>query len=442
MVLRHGGKMRRTTLLGFAMPDSFKVENKEKRIVKKFDFELLTPIFGGDAKSWELNLKEPVRASAVKGQLRTWWRTMQNEADNTTLLYKENKIWGGDISENEKIASQVEIAVLNQRVGGTTKIKPAINHNTNKATGIDAENPLSKYVLFPVEKNIRDGQNIALVTSLNFTLQVSFHEELEMDVMNTLRLWTLFGGVGARTRRGCGSIFCKELMEPFHDTKSITQFFRKFATGNSNTRYTYYNLNEAQLFANRTAEISSIAGKKLLDNFGFFRQKTGVGRGTGQQNRPGRSFFPEPDAIRTIMKQNDPNHKPEHPDGIWFPRIAFGMPLPIEFKNSDGDPQGRYVVQPKGEHLERLPSPAILKVIKLPDNTVYQIMLVFKITMPDSILKRDKEIKRELSVLESNINAQNKKVKYKANQPDLSLQGRTIYKTLADHLNMKEVTNV
>ena len=71
------------------IPDIF-IPSQETKITKKsFKFELITPMFGGDAESWQLDLKNPVRCQAVKGQLRFWWRTMQNETEPKKLLQKE-----------------------------------------------------------------------------------------------------------------------------------------------------------------------------------------------------------------------------------------------------------------------------------------------------------------------------------------------------------------
>jgi CRISPR-associated protein Cmr1 len=103
------------------IPDKF-IPAAEKLVNKVFDFELVTPMFGGDADSWEIDAKNPVRSQAVKGMLRFWWRTMQTETDPQKLLYNENKIWGGKIGNNDKeknrIQSPVKLSVIAQQSKG------------------------------------------------------------------------------------------------------------------------------------------------------------------------------------------------------------------------------------------------------------------------------------------------------------------------------------
>jgi len=52
------------------IPGKLSSSNNGDIIRKSFRFELITPMFGGDAESWQLDLKNPVRGQAVKGQLR------------------------------------------------------------------------------------------------------------------------------------------------------------------------------------------------------------------------------------------------------------------------------------------------------------------------------------------------------------------------------------
>ena len=50
---------------------------------------------------------------------------------------------------------------------------------------------------------------------ISFTLNASCAVKLQDDVLAALRAWILFGGVGSRTRRGCGSLYCSNWKEHF-----------------------------------------------------------------------------------------------------------------------------------------------------------------------------------------------------------------------------------
>lgn len=97
-----------------------------------------------------------------------------------------------------------------------------------------------------------------------------------------------------------------------------------------------------------------------------FRQKEGLARNTGKESsRPGRSRWPEPDAIRRITGKNDPRHGPDHPAGNVFPRAAFGLPIIFHFKDErTGDPTDttlKPVPNGEGNAAERMASPLILR---------------------------------------------------------------------------------
>ena len=75
---------------------------------RSYEFTLITPMFGGDVKSFEINERTPIRSQSIKGQLRFWWRTMQGFTSKDELLDAETKIWGGSLA-GEKCQSKVNL---------------------------------------------------------------------------------------------------------------------------------------------------------------------------------------------------------------------------------------------------------------------------------------------------------------------------------------------
>ena len=81
-------------------------------------------------------------------------------------------------------------------------------------------------MLFPATKTVRDGGTVKLLTAAKFCLKITYPAANEGEVLESLILWTLFGGVGARTRRGCGSVYSEDLLKE-RDICSVEKL-RKF----------------------------------------------------------------------------------------------------------------------------------------------------------------------------------------------------------------------
>ncbi len=343
---------------------------------ESWEFSLLTPMFGGDTESWEPNTQRPVRESSVKGHLRFWWRTMQDIPDPKKLRERENEIFGATGA-----ASKVGLSIRFHSVDfyGNLTVHPR-DGVRNGGTQI---NNFPIYALFPL---IPRGNGSVCITKCDFTLTVSMNgldEEQVQSVRNAVKLWVLFGGVGARTRRGCGSIYCGEVMKEFSDETSIKAFMDKLVAGQKAQGQppNYPQLTGARLAVKKFAgNDGCTAWNDLIERYQKFRQSRNPGT---QPNRPGRSHWPEPDAIRRITDQYADNHAPVHPAGDWFPRAAYGMPVQIEFRNAAGDPSGKFFVQPVKK--ERWTSPVVFRVLKLANGSLLQLCLILSQAIPKEL---------------------------------------------------------
>lgn len=339
-------------------------------ITDKFDFEVITPMFGGDANSWELNLKAPVRAQSIKGQLRFWWRTMQNEQDYSELLRRENAMWGGDTGKDKDgnnivRKSTISLEIKDQKI----LVSDVESAKLNDKQTMLMDGVIPAYVAFPVRDAVKDGKDIKYISNARFSLSVSYPKNDQTVVWNTLKLWTLFGGVGARTRRGCGSLYCEKLLRNINDAADIQQLIK---VAGSDSPLGYCRLAGATLAAAKchSSEDSALkAWSKIINDYVIFRQS--------RNGRFGRSHWPEPDAIRILTGKAAPLHDPEHPDGVWFPRAAFGLPIITQFKGDD-DPAD---VQLAPSSAKRWPSPVFIKAIKL-SSCILKVALVLNQEFP------------------------------------------------------------
>lgn len=397
-------------------------------VSKSYRFELITPMFGGDVKSFEINERTPVRSQSIKGQLRFWWRTMQGETDKKKLLEKETDIWGGSLAGN-KCQSKVKISVTDFKNLAVSPIEKGYDKN-GKPRRIDSP-LLAPYVLFPA----LTIQNAMLLSKATFTLTVTCPQNIADDVKNTIALWTLFGGVGGRTRRGCGSVYSEEVLSEvgiatIADVKNLVS---KIGAGSSE-ELPYARIKGAKLFFSKAN--GSI--RELQKKYGDYRQdRKPAPPGT---NHPGRSYWPEPDAIRRILRRNAPLHEPEHPDGNWFPRAAFGLPVMTHyntFENGRGDPEGTIKLEPAdkigGRNAERWPSPYFIKQLKL-KNELFNVMFVLNQKFPTDLALNKESLNEKLH----NKEYQPANTKGKMMNTHNPLNGRTITQALADALGLKE----
>lgn len=334
--------------------------NYQKEVLdtwESINCRLVTPAYGGGTVAAEPDTQYPIRAAAIRGQLRFWWRLLakQNKQkwnlNGKNLRDAEFALWGGmGSSDDDGNAGLVFLRVkqlnLNPPTVPYTQYTPKLSDTLS-------------YVLFPA----RTTDVHLLEKGLEWTLLWRFDETRistvqKEQVYETLRWWATFGGIGARTRRGCGAFevldsSCSQLKQ-LVDIDEVHQAGCKLVTHTAN--------------GDAVAAWKSAVGK-LRD----FRQKPHVGRNPPSSDAPpgvpaGRSRWPEPDALRRLSKKHHDRHKPNHEAGNIAPRAIFGLPIIISFKDM-GDPGKNIQLRPKhnGKTWERLPSPLILRPIKQGD---------------------------------------------------------------------------
>lgn len=164
--------------------------------------ELVTPLHGGGVVARESDEKLPVRVTAIRGQLRFWWRLLAHQKWNLSgksLREAEFRLWGG-IGE-KATASLVFLSVRMQK-----------KHKLQDARLLDYARDLNAplgYALFTARATkelpeMRLGKE-GLQWIVQCRLSEKANETDKQQVLETLRWWATLGGLGGRTRRGCGS---------------------------------------------------------------------------------------------------------------------------------------------------------------------------------------------------------------------------------------------
>lgn len=318
------------------------------------ELRTITPMFGGSAKPREVNATHPVRAASVRGHLRFWWRATAGAGYSSPqeLFEAEEAIWGS-AEKPGNVALRVNVTQLGSK-------KPCAKFPEGKVFPDFGSYP--GYALFPFQGKARKDRQTGritveeepanCITGVVFTLDLSYPKDLDLQVRGAVWAWVQLGGIGARTRRGCGSL--------------------EFAKGyelSSETRRQHPNLltlapTSYLVGKSRTTAVS--AWKEAVEIYKEFRQGKGFARNPGSDpSKPaklGRSKYPEPDSIRTLYRHQQWTHEVSHPVS-GFPRADLGLPIVFHFQQEG--PDGDFTLQLDIPNKSRFASPIITKAVKV-----------------------------------------------------------------------------
>lgn len=358
------------------------------------DIHVVTPLFGGGVSAGKNDPVTVIRGTTVRGHLRFWWRATRGATFSTVeaLKKREYEIWGsasspGQVSLRIKIVSKGQSNIWGE-------FPPDKNYFRPKP-GFPA------YALFPFtgkkEQGVIKEQPASFQIGINFQLEMSIRDlsqkaEISKEVEAALWAWINFGGVGARTRRGCGSLYCEKFSPSLNeapnqqDKSKINNWYK-----NSLSKYEI-SLNQTPpplwtclpvagaLLTDSVLLSPMQSWNRIIGHLQFFRQGKNFARNPGEQT-PGRSRWPEAESIRQITGQRSNNHARQPEIAVpFFPRAAFGLPIVFHFKD-------RY--EPTDTQLEplgsasRMSSPVILKALAISrDKAVWVALFLNKPPLP------------------------------------------------------------
>jgi CRISPR-associated protein Cmr1 len=357
------------------LADCIEAETQSNRTIE-YRCTLVTPMYGGGVEAGVVDPDMPIRATAIRGQLRYWWRFLHRQRHPTLsaaeIFSAERRIWGGLGDASTLTKSRVTIFVKSTR------------HVRPRLTGARSY-PAARYALYPA---LAQGNNAQLLApGFKFDLIISGPDEVVTEVQESVKWWAAFGGIGARTRRGLGAVRVDDDQDRPLRIPSDAEVkaagcqlkTEKFGDGNDPLKPWY----------------------QLISTFQSLRQGEGIARtprpdpqpDDNQDPRPGRSFWPEPDTIRRIRGKHLPSHAPDDNKPHAFPRAMFGLPIITKFidggTHADRDPEITELRPiPDGEKSasKRMASPLVLKpmlrddgwhagVLRMPMNEVERMGL-------------------------------------------------------------------
>jgi CRISPR-associated protein Cmr1 len=392
--------------LNVALPNSVSL-----RVLR---FKLITPMIGGGVKPKILDRKMPVRTSAIRGQLRWWWRILRSSGywgrapEPLQLLNEECAIWGGAVDHkaiNGSSASNVRLHV--ELMPDFQAASPGAYYTRNKEdsrlkvvlaasqgaplclVGKKTHSPGVLYGYFTlfneqpeIPANAMAGRQLKtledVASNLEFDLScnlTNLDKNQTAQVNDVIDIFGLFGSLGGRSRRGAGALECKNGVS-VERCAAILENLKKcgFVTKRLSSE------------ADQTALGALNAGLVKYKNF---RQARRPRLNADQSNRPGRSYWPEPETIRYLTDSRLGRHDrldsriaPQSASEAVFPRATFGLPIVFHFQrdrsvNNDrrNDPID-CTLELTALGKKRFSSPLLLRPFRLPAGDYVCLALV------------------------------------------------------------------
>lgn len=347
------------------------------RILHDLRIKVVTPIFGGSAEAGQVDPRRPVCAKSIRGHLRFWWRAcragqFQTAAD---LYSAEEKIWG-----STSVPSAVDVIIKDLECGKEIDWIERRRQDVRTETRPRPPRNFPAYALFPFQ-----GQNNeppkTCQEGVAFTLRITLakgqsEEAIRPEIEAALWAWILFGGVGARTRRGCGSLFCENAPEnwQFKSVKRAARAYIKEPAPDWQLQDIPILHESCLLFQPRILPTMQ-AWESAVNLMRDFRQRVGFARNEGEDpRRPGRSRWPEPDSIRRLSTSCE-RHAPIHKVERYFPRADLGMPIIFHFPDARAGCPDDHTLAPCAENATRMSSPIILKPLAMSAETAIVVAL-------------------------------------------------------------------
>lgn len=362
-------------------PPAVKLRPRDDVQETTIEYELITPLFGGGVTPQQADPITKVRASSVVGHLRFWWRACRGArfaGDLTAMRAAEDALWG-----STEIPSPIVIDLRLLKAGAEAHPFVVDANQSGRPKLVSRSEVAPAYVAFPMQppqNEMRVGmKTAAVVRGVSFELRLRYPRDVAADVEAALWAWETFGGIGGRTRRGFGALKrtktdgkavalprSSEILARLQADvkKHVLPVTALGPVPLLNFDFLFSPDKEKQHVKVVPKRDPMDAWRHIIERYREFRQQRNPGNAPG---RPGRSHWPEPDAIRRLTKQSSAPHSSPLSDVDAFPRALLGLPIIFHFKDV-GDPGDSSLQGTEG--FDRLASPLILRPLATSDGAV------------------------------------------------------------------------
>lgn len=310
---------------------------------------LLTPMLGGGPIQGKPDPEQPFRAKSIRGHLRWWYRRVVKVESPEELWEKESRLFGSAGKDpDDAIPGRVRIVVEQPSAKKDDLVKNVGDFTQHRYA----------WGMFGSEKTIKQNGPDVLQ---RHSATISF-VGLDDDGLLALAAWVLFGGIGARTHRGFGSLLCDEGAETLPSYASVVQALRHNGLAIAGGKgCAVFRSTRIPVEEKSVTEAGLKAWKEALDWYEAFRR----GNLRPDVHRPSNgsashSRWPEANSVRfaTGRRQTPESEVRE----FVFPKASLGLPLTI--RSAPGSSEfGFNAVELEVDGGKRWPSPVITKAV-------------------------------------------------------------------------------
>ncbi|MCX7799853.1 MAG: type III-B CRISPR module RAMP protein Cmr1 [Fimbriimonadales bacterium] len=309
---------------------------------------LLTPMLGGGPSQRKPDLEQPFRAKSIRGNLRWWYRRVVSAADQDELWEKESQLFGSAGRDpDDAQPGRVRIAVDQERApeSGQENVSALSLHRYawgffGKPDTIRKEGPFL----------LRKHSAVVTISGL------------DDDCRLAVAAWLLFGGIGARTRRGFGSLRCEEGAESLPDYDDVLQALRSGGLAIAGGKgCLVFRSRATQPKHGRVEEAGLEAWQIALGWYEAFRKgnlSPNLHRDSDGPNSHSR--WPEANSVRLATGRRQTPEAAVRQQV--FPRASLGLPLAVR-STPNPSQYGFDSVELEVEGGRRWPSPVLTKAV-------------------------------------------------------------------------------
>lgn len=321
-------------------------------------------LFAGGAQPRTSDPVCVLRPPSLLGQYRYFWRLLADAPDLGGLRQREAQVFGAQAPNPAPF--RIEVAV--ERRGDMVAVPARINDP-------------GSYVTFAGREERQHGQVKQKAADMRGGVRavITLREELSSiacsqrgsastgpdpwpELLRAVRAWLLLGGVGGRTRRGLGAVQA----DPSPGSLAALDALLLSVVGTpGGAKCDGHVRSIAEVWrTKRTFPKALDALVALEDWLKQYRQDRRPGQ---QRNRPGRSYWDEPELIRRLTRARDPRHQPlPVPQGRHAEGWARGvLGLPIVFHFGDRQDPGDTTLQGARRGIERMASPLLFRPVRV-----------------------------------------------------------------------------
>lgn len=185
----------------------FNISRYRQRIERKFEVEVVTPMFLGGSNVGDAELRAP----SLKGALRFWWRATCEINDLKDLREKEGLLFG-DTSNKAPFSVCIENPHDAQPV---LKDLPKGMLFTAQSKGKTFRLGIIDYLAYGLRESKNGYSRRHYPAGSKFTVKFVFTgEEQQKEVLRAFYALIHFGGLGARSRNGFGGLALQDPVKP------------------------------------------------------------------------------------------------------------------------------------------------------------------------------------------------------------------------------------